>query len=177
MTAQIANLVQIAREDNEYVGEQFLGWFLDEQREEVASMSTLLSVIDRAGVDNLLLVEDYLSRAAGGIADAPSSPDAARGRRRALARAVDAVGGAGESRQLQLDKGAPDLRCVEVRAAGELVGARRRVAEQLEQPRCRPLHRDLGRLQFEPEADEHVGGARQRRRAELQKVVRTDGEE
>ncbi len=74
VTAQIANLVQIAREDNEYVGEQFLGWFLDEQREEVASMSTLLSVIDRAGVDNLLLVEDYLSRAAGGIADAPSSP-------------------------------------------------------------------------------------------------------
>ena len=40
VTAQIANLVQIAREDNEYVGEQFLGWFLDEQREEVASMST-----------------------------------------------------------------------------------------------------------------------------------------
>ena len=74
VTAQIANLVQIAREDNEYVGEQFLGWFLDEQREEVASMSTLLSVIDRAGVDNLLLVEDYLSRAAGAPAAGPSAP-------------------------------------------------------------------------------------------------------
>jgi ferritin len=65
VTAQIANLVQIAREDNEYVGEQ---------REEVASMSTLLSVIDRAGVDNLLLVEDYLSRAAGAAAAGPSAP-------------------------------------------------------------------------------------------------------
>jgi bacterioferritin B len=74
VTAQIANLVQVAREDNEYVGEQFLGWFLDEQREEVASMSTLLSVIDRAGVDNLLLVEDYLSRAAGVVAEGPSAP-------------------------------------------------------------------------------------------------------
>ena len=75
VTAQIANLVKVAREENEYVGEQFLSWFLEEQREEVASMTTLLSVIDRAGVDNLLLVEDYLSRAAAGdLADAPMSP-------------------------------------------------------------------------------------------------------
>jgi len=74
VTAQITNLVQIAREDDEYVGEQFLGWFLDEQREEVASMTTLLAVIDRAGVDNLLLVEDYLNRAAGAPAAGPSAP-------------------------------------------------------------------------------------------------------
>ena len=74
VTAQIANLVKIAREDAEYVGEQFLGWFLEEQREEVASMTTLLAVIDRAGLDNMLLVEDYLVRAAGATAAPPSSP-------------------------------------------------------------------------------------------------------
>jgi len=74
VTAQIANLVKIAREDGDYVGEQFLGWFLDEQREEIASMSTLLSVIDRAGTDNMLLVEDYLTRTAGSGAAPPSSP-------------------------------------------------------------------------------------------------------
>ena len=74
VTAQIANLVKIAREDSEYVGEQFLGWFLEEQREEVASMTTLLSVIDRAGLDNMLLVEDYLVRAAGATAAPPSNP-------------------------------------------------------------------------------------------------------
>ena len=75
VTAQIANLVKVAREESEYVGEQFLSWFLEEQREEVASMTTLLSVIDRAGVDNLLLVEDYLNRSAGGdLAGAPGSP-------------------------------------------------------------------------------------------------------
>jgi len=74
VTAQIANLVKIAREDSEYVGEQFLGWFLDEQREEVASMTTLLAVIDRAGLDNMLLVEDYLVRAAGATAAPPSAP-------------------------------------------------------------------------------------------------------
>ncbi|HEY7396685.1 MAG TPA: ferritin [Gaiellaceae bacterium] len=73
VTAQIARLVQIAREDADPVGERFLGWFLDEQREEVASMSSLLAVIDRAGTDNMLLVEDYLAR--GSVtADEPSAP-------------------------------------------------------------------------------------------------------
>lgn len=73
VTDQIARLVQIAREDGDPVGERFLGWFLDEQREEVASMSSLLAVVDRAGTDNMLLVEDYLAR--GSVtADEPAAP-------------------------------------------------------------------------------------------------------
>jgi bacterioferritin B len=63
VTEQIAQLVELAREERELVGEHFLGWFLEEQREEVASMSALLAVIDRAAT-NMLLVEDYLSRIA-----------------------------------------------------------------------------------------------------------------
>ena len=51
VTEQIARLVQIAREEEDPVGERFLGWFLDEQREEVASMSALLAVVDRAGTE------------------------------------------------------------------------------------------------------------------------------
>ena len=74
VTAQIAALVQLAREEQDPVGEHFLGWFLDEQREEVASMHALLAVIDRAGIENLLLVEDYLVRSGGVTAAAPSSP-------------------------------------------------------------------------------------------------------
>jgi ferritin len=74
VTAQIAALVQIARDEHDHVGEQFLGWFLEEQREEVASMSALLSVIDRAGTTNLLLVEDYLSRSSVS-ASAPARPE------------------------------------------------------------------------------------------------------
>jgi ferritin len=80
VTAQIAALVQVARDEEEHVGEQFLGWFLEEQREEVASMSGLLSVIDRAGTTNLLLVEEYLSRTT--VSAAPPSrpaPSAAGG--------------------------------------------------------------------------------------------------
>jgi bacterioferritin B len=65
VTEQIIELVKLAREDGELVGEQFLHWFLQEQREEVASMTELLAIVER-GKDNLLAVEEYLSRAAGG---------------------------------------------------------------------------------------------------------------
>src|SRR4029450_1378578 len=64
VTEQIAALVALARDERELVGEQFLHWFLQEQREEVASMSDLLSVVER-GKDNLLLVEEHLARQSG----------------------------------------------------------------------------------------------------------------
>jgi len=63
VTTQIVELVKLAREEGELVGEQFLHWFLQEQREEVASMTELLAVVER-GKDNLLHVEEYLGRAA-----------------------------------------------------------------------------------------------------------------
>ena len=65
VTDQIVELVKLAREEGELVGEQFLHWFLQEQREEVASMTELLAIVDR-GKDNLLTVEEYLSRTAAG---------------------------------------------------------------------------------------------------------------
>ena len=65
VTEQIVELVKLAREEGELVGEQFLHWFLQEQREEVASMTELLAVVER-GKDNLLHVEEHLARAAGG---------------------------------------------------------------------------------------------------------------
>jgi bacterioferritin B len=65
VTDQIVELVKLAREEGELVGEQFLHWFLQEQREEVASMGELLAVVER-GRDNLLHVEEYLARSSGG---------------------------------------------------------------------------------------------------------------
>ena len=65
VTEQIIELVKLAREEGELVGEQFLHWFLQEQREEVASMTELLAVVDR-GKENLLTVEEHLSRSSGG---------------------------------------------------------------------------------------------------------------
>jgi ferritin len=63
VTGQIVGLVQKAREEGDLVGEQFLHWFLQEQREEVASMTELLAIVER-GRDNLLHVEEYVSRTA-----------------------------------------------------------------------------------------------------------------
>ena len=65
VTEQIAELVKLAREEGELVGEQFLYWFLQEQREEVSSMSSLLDVITRSK-DDVMLVEEYLARESGG---------------------------------------------------------------------------------------------------------------
>jgi ferritin len=79
VTGQIVELVKRARDEGELVGEQFLHWFLQEQREEVASMTELLAIVER-GRDNLLHVEEYLSRHAGG--DSPleaGAPPAAGG--------------------------------------------------------------------------------------------------
>jgi ferritin len=80
VTGQIARLVDLAREESDHVGEQFLGWFLAEQREEVASALALLAVIDRAGVENMLLVEAYLAQTAVGAAEPTgAAPPAAGG--------------------------------------------------------------------------------------------------
>jgi bacterioferritin B len=65
VTDQIKALVQAAREEGDLVGEQFLHWFLAEQREEVSSMGALLTVVERS-LDNVMLIEDYLARETGG---------------------------------------------------------------------------------------------------------------
>ncbi len=81
VTEDIKRLAGVARAENDLVAEQFLHWFLQEQREEVASMSELLTTIERAEGTNILLVEDYLARNAVGDAgqlDA-SAPSAAGG--------------------------------------------------------------------------------------------------
>jgi bacterioferritin B len=78
VTEQIVALARLAREENDLVGEQFLHWFLEEQREEVSSMSALLSVVER-GRDNMLLVEEHLARAGGGEAGPEASAPPAAG--------------------------------------------------------------------------------------------------
>ena len=78
VTDQIGALTAAAREELDFQGEQFLQWFLKEQVEEVASMSTLLRVCERAGA-NVLMVEDYLARESVGESADPTAPPAAGG--------------------------------------------------------------------------------------------------
>lgn len=62
VTQQIYKLVEVAQKDSDYISLRFLDWFVNEQREEVATMSSLLDVVRRAGKDGLLHVEDYVVR-------------------------------------------------------------------------------------------------------------------
>ena len=47
MSDQIGELFGVAREEGDYLSEQFVQWFLKEQVEEVATMTELLDVAER----------------------------------------------------------------------------------------------------------------------------------
>jgi ferritin len=76
---QIAALMGVAREEGDFLSEQFVQWFLKEQVEEVATMSGLLAVVERS-VDAPMFVEDYIAREhSGAQAVDPTAPPAAGG--------------------------------------------------------------------------------------------------
>ncbi|QIS08037.1 ferritin [Nocardia arthritidis] len=78
VTDQIVQLASTAREEGDYLGEQFMQWFLKEQVEEVANMTTLLTIADRAGA-NLFDLEDFIAREMSGPSDTSGAPSAAGG--------------------------------------------------------------------------------------------------
>jgi ferritin len=78
VTDQIKALFAKARAEEDFLGEQFMLWFLSEQVEEVASMNTLLTIAERAGTD-WFEVETYLAREKVGDGGHSSGPDAAGG--------------------------------------------------------------------------------------------------
>lgn len=61
VTNQINALMDLAIEQNDHIAQEFLRWFVAEQLEEVSTMDTLLTVVNRVGT-NMLWVEDYLAR-------------------------------------------------------------------------------------------------------------------
>ena len=78
VTEQIERLFAAARAETDALGEQAMLWFLREQVEEVASMTTLLTIMERA--ENLFDVENYLARETIGDGGAdPLAPAAAGG--------------------------------------------------------------------------------------------------
>jgi len=67
VTQQIYDLVTIAQGDSNHIAVRFLDWFVNEQLEEVSTMSALLSLVRRAGESGLLHVEEYLARESLGV--------------------------------------------------------------------------------------------------------------
>jgi len=75
VTQQIYGLVEIAKRDNNYIAQRFLDWFVNEQFEEVNTMSQLLQVVERAGETGLLHVEEFLAREGSNFPPAESEAD------------------------------------------------------------------------------------------------------
>ena len=76
---QIGELMGVAREENDYLSEQFTQWFLKEQVEEVSTMSSLLAVVERSA-DSPMLIEEYLAREhSQSESSDPTAPTAAGG--------------------------------------------------------------------------------------------------
>lgn len=78
VTKQISGLVELAIKESDFIAQNFLGWFVSEQLEEVSSMDNLLKVVQRAGEKNLLYVESYLARQHGPLAEAGGAAESAR---------------------------------------------------------------------------------------------------
>lgn len=62
VTRQINDLVALADQQNDYATRSFLQWFVDEQIEEVRSMTDLLQLVKMAGESSALLVEARLMK-------------------------------------------------------------------------------------------------------------------
>jgi ferritin len=80
VSEQVAELMGVAREEGDFLSEQFVQWFLKEQIEEVATMSSLFAVVQRSG-ETPGFIEDYLAREHAGAAQPadPTAPPAAGG--------------------------------------------------------------------------------------------------
>ena len=78
VTEQITALAGTARDERDYLGEQFVQWFLKEQVEEVASMGTLLRTAERAGT-NLCHIEEFVAREMSPADADPGAPAVAGG--------------------------------------------------------------------------------------------------
>jgi ferritin len=80
VSEQINALAATAREAGDFTSEQFVQWFIREQTEEVATMSTLLRVAERSRSDQAE-IEDFIVREhAGDDAADPTAPHAAGAR-------------------------------------------------------------------------------------------------
>ena len=72
VTRQINALVDLAIQEKDHITHNALQWFVTEQLEELASMETLLRIVQRAGESGLLHVEEYLARRANAAPPAPT---------------------------------------------------------------------------------------------------------
>lgn len=62
VTNQFYEMVEVALAERDYATHSFLQWFIDEQREEMATSSKLLDLVKMAGESQLLMIEMMVDR-------------------------------------------------------------------------------------------------------------------
>jgi ferritin len=78
VTEQVSQLMAVARDEGDFLGEQFMQWFLKEQIEEVGLMRTLVRMAERAGANEFEL-ENFVAREVPAPAVSAGAPPAAGG--------------------------------------------------------------------------------------------------
>jgi ferritin len=74
VSGRISEIFGLAREEGDFLSEQFMQWFLKEQVEEEATMSELLDVAERSR-EQPMVVEEFLARENfGGATADPTAP-------------------------------------------------------------------------------------------------------
>ncbi len=61
VTRRINDLMTLAIGQKDYLGQDFLRWFVTEQLEEVSTMEGLLKVVEASGEKNIFMLEAYLA--------------------------------------------------------------------------------------------------------------------
>jgi ferritin len=62
VTGQINGLMAMAKQQNDYLAENFLQWFVDEQLEEVTTMEKYLNLVRKMGDRNIFMLEQLIKR-------------------------------------------------------------------------------------------------------------------
>ena len=79
VSKRISEIFELARQERDFLSEQFMQWFLKEQVEEEATMNELLEVAERVR-DMPMELENFIAREnPGAQVDDPSAPEVAGG--------------------------------------------------------------------------------------------------
>jgi bacterioferritin B len=77
VSGRLSEIFSLAREEGDFLSEQFMQWFLKEQIEEEATMSELVDVAERSR-EQAMFLEDFIARESFGATEAdPTAPPVA----------------------------------------------------------------------------------------------------
>jgi ferritin len=65
VTSQVYALMELAKTQKDYMAENFLMWFVEEQLEEVTTMEKYLAMAQKLGEQRVFMLENFIERSEG----------------------------------------------------------------------------------------------------------------